>query len=54
MRQILQANQQAMEDQLRQFAGQRIAENMSERPPEEGIDGLMNRPFSALSDQRHG
>jgi uncharacterized protein with von Willebrand factor type A (vWA) domain len=36
---------------LRQYAGQRIAENMSERPPEDGIDSLMNRPFNALSDQ---
>jgi uncharacterized protein with von Willebrand factor type A (vWA) domain len=47
----MQANQQALEDQLRQFAGQRIADNMSERPQEEGIDSLMNRPFSALSDR---
>jgi uncharacterized protein with von Willebrand factor type A (vWA) domain len=38
MRRLLQANQQAMEDQLRQYAGQRIAEN------------LMDRPFSSLSD----
>lgn len=50
MKQILQANQQAMEDQLRQFAGQRIAENMSDKLPEDGVDSLMNRPFSALSD----
>jgi len=49
--QLMQANQQALEDQLRQFAGQRIADNMSERPQEEGIDSLMNRPFSALSDR---
>jgi uncharacterized protein with von Willebrand factor type A (vWA) domain len=47
---LLQANQKAMEDQLRQFAGQRIAENMSENPPEDGLDSLMNRPFNALSD----
>ncbi len=47
----MQANQQALEDQLRQFAGQRIAENMSERPQDEGIDSLLNRPFSALSDR---
>jgi uncharacterized protein with von Willebrand factor type A (vWA) domain len=51
MRQLLQSNQQALEDQIRQFAGQRIAENMSERPPEEGVDSLMNRPFSALSEK---
>jgi uncharacterized protein with von Willebrand factor type A (vWA) domain len=51
MRRILQANQQAMEDQLRQFAGQRIAENMSQKPPEDALDNLMDRPFSALSDR---
>lgn len=49
--QLMQANQQALEDQLRQYAGQRIADNMSERPQEEGIDSLMNRPFNALSDR---
>lgn len=48
--QLMQANQQALEEQLRQFAGQRIAENMSDRPQDEGIDSLMNRPFNALSD----
>ena len=51
MTRLMQANQQAMEDQLRQFSGQRIAENMSERPREEGIEELLNRPFSALSDR---
>jgi uncharacterized protein len=49
--QLMQANQQSLEDQLRQFAGQRIAENMSERPKEDGIDSLLNRPFNALSDR---
>jgi len=51
MRQLLQANQQSLEDQLRQFAGQRIAENMSERPPEDSVDNLLNRPFNSLSDR---
>lgn len=50
MRQLLQANQAGMEDQLRQFAGQRIADNMSEHPPEDSVDSLLNRPFSSLSD----
>ena len=50
MQQLLQANQKGLEDQLRQFAGQRIAENMSQRPPEDSLDNLMDRPFSALSD----
>lgn len=47
----MQANQQGLEDQLRQFAGQQIAENMSERPPQEGLDTLLNRPFQSLSEQ---
>ncbi len=51
MRQLLQANQQALEDQLRQFAGQRIAQNMSQKPPEDALDNLMDRPFSSLSDR---
>lgn len=51
MRQLLQANQQSLEDQLRQFAGQRIAENMSQKPPEGALDNLMDRPFSSLSDR---
>jgi len=50
LRRLLQSNQQAMQEQLRQYAGQRIAENMAERPPDDSIEGLMNRPFNALSD----
>ncbi|MEZ4861872.1 MAG: VWA domain-containing protein [Caldilineaceae bacterium] len=50
LRELLRANQKAMEDQVNQYAGQRIAENMSERPPEQGIDDLLDRPFQALSD----
>jgi len=51
MTRLLQSNQQALEDQLRQFAGQRIAENLSEQHDEDSIEGLLNRPFSALSDK---
>ncbi|MGD8406296.1 MAG: VWA domain-containing protein [Anaerolineales bacterium] len=50
IRERIQQNLQGMEEQISQFAGQRIAENLSEKPPSEGIDGLMNRPFHALSD----
>lgn len=50
MRQKLQANMQGIQKQLEQFAGQRIAENISRRPPSEGVDGLMDRPFHSLSD----
>lgn len=51
LQQMLQANQRSLEEQIRQFAGQKVAENMSERPPEESLDSLLNRPFSALSDK---
>lgn len=51
IRQLLQANQEALMEQLRQYAGQRIAENLAQRRPDEGIDELLNRPFNALSDQ---
>ena len=48
--QLLAQNQQAIEDQLRQFAGERLTENMSERQRQESIESLLNRPFSNLSD----
>ena len=50
IRDRIQQNMQGMEQQLNQFAGERIAENLSEKPPSEGVDGLMNRPFNMLSD----
>ncbi|RPI32536.1 MAG: VWA domain-containing protein [Chloroflexota bacterium] len=51
MRQLLQANQEALEEQLRQYAGQQIAENMSQQPPDDSIEGLLNQPFSSLSEK---
>jgi uncharacterized protein with von Willebrand factor type A (vWA) domain len=50
MREMIQQNLQGMREQIEQFAGERIAENLSERPRGENIENLMNRPFSALSD----
>ncbi len=50
MRDMIQQNMQAMQEQIQQFAGQRIAENMSEKPRGQNVDDLMNRPFQALSD----
>ena len=50
IRDRIQQNMQGIEQQLNQFAGERIAENLSEKPPLQGVDGLMNRPFHALSD----
>lgn len=50
LQQLLQANMQAMEEQLDQYAGQRIVQNMRYDTPGERIDQLMNRPFNALND----
>jgi uncharacterized protein len=50
IRDQIRQNLQGMQQQIEQFAGERIAENMSERPPADGADNLMNRPFDALSD----
>ncbi len=50
IRQMIQQNMQGMREQMEQFAGERIAENLSEKPRGENIDNLMNRPFEALSD----
>jgi len=51
IRQMLQANQQSIEEQIRKYAGQHIAENISEKNREDSVDGLLNRPFSSLSDR---
>lgn len=51
IQQLLEANQEGLRDQIRQFVGQQIAENLSELPKEEGIDRLINQPFNALSEK---
>ena len=52
MRGLIKANEQALQEQMNRYAGQRIAENMSEQPPQgENIDELMDRPFGRLSDK---
>jgi hypothetical protein len=33
---------QGMEDQMRKFAGHASRENLSQRPPTDGMDGLMD------------
>jgi uncharacterized protein with von Willebrand factor type A (vWA) domain len=50
IRRMIQQNMQGMQGQIQQFAGERIAENMSEKPRDGNIDSLMNRPFQMLSD----
>ncbi len=51
LRELLQANQQALEEQIEQFSGQRIAENMSQLPRVQPGDDLLNRPFDRLSER---
>ncbi len=50
MREVMMSNMDALREQLRRHAGQRIAENMSENPVESGVDSLYDRPFSSLTD----
>lgn len=51
IRQFLEANQDALEDQISRFAGQKIAENMSKRSVQDTLDGLINKPFSSLTER---
>jgi uncharacterized protein len=51
MRELLRNNQKALEEQMRQYTGQRIAENMSQQPPDDSIEGLLNQPFSSLNER---
>jgi uncharacterized protein len=50
IRQQMQENQQALEDQLNQHVGQQILRNMSKQTPKDRLDGLYNRPFQNLSE----
>ncbi len=50
LREMIRQNMQGLEAQVNQFTGQRIAENISQQPPGETADNILNRPFRALSD----
>ncbi len=50
MRRMIGQNLQGIRDQVDQCACERIAVNLSEKQPEDPLDGLLNRPFQALSD----
>jgi len=51
IRELIQANQEALEDQIDQYVGRRIAENKSQQPPMgSNLDDLLDRPFGRLSD----
>ena len=47
----LQERLRDLQGQLENFAGQRIAENLSQRSPSERVDDLMNRSFQNLSEE---
>jgi uncharacterized protein with von Willebrand factor type A (vWA) domain len=47
----MRENQQGLEQQLRQYAGQRIAENMSQETRQDRQDNLYNQPFRGMSDE---
>jgi uncharacterized protein with von Willebrand factor type A (vWA) domain len=50
LRQLIGQNMEGIKDQVYRCACERIAENLSERPPAEAFDGLIDRPFQALSE----
>ncbi|MBI3761702.1 MAG: VWA domain-containing protein [Chloroflexi bacterium] len=51
MREILDANREALEGQVKQFVGQTLARQLSAQPPQK-MDGqdLMHRPFNSLTE----
>ncbi len=51
LRQMLEANQQAMQEQIQQHAGEAIAQNLANKPRKEDGEGVMNRPFRSLSEE---
>lgn len=51
LRELLRGNQQAMQEQVSDFAGRRIAEKMGEERPDPSGEELADLPFSALSDR---
>jgi len=51
LRQMLQANQEALQEQLRQYASQRIAENMAQQSRRDRMDNLYNLPFHSLTEE---
>lgn len=52
--QAMQANQEALREQLRQHAGETIRQNLVDHKPEEPRDGLLKRPFHAYSESDMG
>jgi hypothetical protein len=51
IRELVQQNMNGLQEQVSRFAGQRIAENLSARKPENMLDSLLQRPFDSLNEQ---
>jgi uncharacterized protein len=51
LREMMEGNQQAMQEQMRQHAGEAIAQNLAKKPRDEDANGAMNRPFRSLSEE---
>jgi uncharacterized protein with von Willebrand factor type A (vWA) domain len=50
LKQMVHANQEALAEQVGQFAGQSIARQMATQPPRQPGSDLMQRPFRTLSE----
>ena len=50
IREVMQENLESIREQIHRHAGKQIAENMTDSSRDEGVDSLMDRPFSSLSD----
>ncbi len=46
----LEENRRALQEQIRQFAGEQILQNMVENPPQKGNADLVDRPFQSLTE----
>lgn len=51
LRQMMEANQEALQEQIHQHAGEAIAQNLAKKPRKEHSEGAMNRPFRSLSEE---
>ncbi|MBI3243681.1 MAG: VWA domain-containing protein [Chloroflexi bacterium] len=51
LRQLMEANAQALSEQAEQYFGQSLARRLAEQPPDKPtVDELMDRPFNSLSE----
>ncbi len=51
IRRLLKANQEGLREQIRNYAGAHIAENMTRQPPDQRLNNLLDRPINSLSDK---